>query len=298
MIIKKINCKTATIMISTIYLPSVLDTVFIKEDMKYDIAITDDWWLSKVTGQSQACYIERLRSTSSKCSPEEIKGVRPLVSLVTENMTQGNKFVLNNYLFTMITNTLALCDTVIGYSDDYLKEATLEKWCDSIKFGSIKFGSFFSVPCVTYEDVVIPAPVFCAPIFGNGIESFLLRTGYDYWTQHRLSEFTCAYVNSHGYLTEGDNCEKHHICPIMSVDLSEFNVGDRFEFDHRLYRVINGQIALCLNTIGTSYYSSGIAEIGDEDEEEEFYEASEAFEFIKKWIDLNFDYWNQKHKIC
>ncbi len=272
-------------MISTIYLPSVLDTVFIKEDVKYDIAITDDWWLSKVTGQSQACYIERLRSTSSKCSPEEIKGVRPLVSLVTENMTQGNKFVLNNYLFTMITNTLALCDTVVGYSDDYFKEATLEKWCDSIKFGS-----FISVPCVTYEDVVISAPVFGIPVFESSINASLLKTGYEYWTRHRLSEFTCAYVTPHGYLAESDNCEKRHICPMLSADFSGLNTGDLFEFDHRLYRIVEDRKALCLNTIGTSYYSSGIAEIGDEDEEEEFYEASEAFEFIKKWTDRNFTY--------
>ncbi len=110
-------------------------------DFKKDIPVcNDDWWLrdpaelcgkvSFVNGKSGCCSLEKLRREG-----QVERGIRPVLRIQSEKsgLLIGDKFVLDNRLWTVITKEYAMCDVIIGKCTFINAKKMLVEWFEGLK---------------------------------------------------------------------------------------------------------------------------------------------------------------------
>lgn len=280
--------------ISGIAIPT-LDIIGSNAVTRKDININESWWLADTAlNKTNAGYIQK--DIFSRTSVDNIMGIRPICTVTSEDLKKGDLFLYNNHLFKMLSNSLALCKTVIGFSNYNNVHQMLNEWSNrKIKQTVIIDNSL----CPMYGKYVLKITekrkhelrnaVFSLLPCGDGISSELLITGSCYWTQFRESEFNHQYIDEFGCVSVGALTKQYQICPWAEYNpnysYTPMQLYTLFEYDNKVFRVISSQAgrAICLNTIGTSCYSTGIASLS-ECSNNEFYADSEAASILSDWV--------------
>lgn len=253
-----------------------------------DILIKDNWWARDAVNKDE--YID-IHGSEHLPLPKQLAGVRPLYTVLHNELDVGDRFILKNHIFKMIGSDIALCETVIGYSTQDNIINYLVQWSGSSQYNApvkdIIYKIIGSEECeCSIDRAVSPS---CSTINVSVPEKWI--NGYEYWTDSRVDEFSCRVIDKSGFVCKDNIFVQHDICPMVlfTQDIFRplgFDNDERFEINGRVFRVINKSfgVTLCLNTIGFSCFSTGIAEIGNEEEEKEYIREAEATKVITDWL--------------
>lgn len=294
-IFNELSLNTVQAHLSGMALPTldILDSTGVT---RKDININESWWLADLVNR-QAGYIQK--NVFSRCwtDTNNIMGIRPLCSVISGNLKKGDLYLYNNYLFEMLSDSLALCKTVIGFSTYNEAPQIINKWFNNRIKQTVNinnalyqmFGKYEVLKVIDRRKHELPNAAFSLLPCGDGVLPNLIKTGFPYWTQFRESEFTHQYIDEFGFVEKGALTEQHQICPWVEYKPSysdkPMQLYTLFEYDNKVFRVVSSQTgrALCLNTVGTSCYSTGIANLS-ECTTNEFYIDSEAALVLLCWV--------------
>lgn len=250
--------------------------------LKDDLEISEEWWLSDVHNKEYYITIDNKMKVAKK--PNEIKGVRVLCGFSSPDIKQGDKFIINNAIFKVLKPGVAISATVIGYSSYKRLSYVFNHWHIIAKSEKAFKVKYKNLPDINVADVGL---LFPTDIIYSDI---MFSTGWPSWTQNRMSEFEGRYIDVTGDVCTASIDKPLNICPLIHFTTSEFKAkatcrkSDVVESEGRLFRILSDQgIALCLNPVGISCYSTGIAPLGNKQEEDAFFRSSETYEIINKW---------------
>lgn len=257
--------------------------------------IQDTFWLNDADclNQKEAYIIDDKCRITVKTTIQQ--GVRPIIRFVSSELQTGDEFEWGHHLFVVIEHGLAICTTVIGYSC-YSKKNNISSYSASDLFHFIKNWTEQNIDKDVHKIIGTDnyftrdktASLLSIDETVHLSAPTLSRGRYSYWIKGRISEFTNAYIGRVGVVSAAETSQKLNIYPAIYFDINSlkkhFQEQEVFEYRGRLFEVINCNlgIALSLNTIGTSCFSTGISSIAEEDENE-FYRNSEVHEIIQNW---------------
>lgn len=265
--------------------------------------IPDDWWTfdEHLLQSGVAEYAEFSNGTTAYTQTyqlDAIKGIRPIITIKPTPETKRGDVILvgERWLFIMISETQALCDTVIGYgpfSDglctyigDSLVMKQINDWAISIKTLPIYtiYREEATVLSLDEEDIGLP---------GASVGAFLRYANYPFWTRNLQDEFTGKYLEKKGDPRMAEFCRTKtargkliNICPNFYFNAIDkgFNLGDIFSCCGRVFQVTYAEEAICLNTIGVSCFSNGFCVDSTGPAQTEFKKDSEAYMLLRKWM--------------
>lgn len=312
--INKIVMEPTRVLLTDVRVPNLDDVKNYHLDSYYALK-NELWWLSPSnssvnsnTISNRFAYICGMVYTSTPYY-KKLYGIRPLI-LFTNNATDKNKvfkgdeICIGKWLFKVIENGVAVCETVIGYSrygDTMIKASTyntseiynrITTWYQDIKSRTVC--KVYKTP---YDNSLINLDTTSVPSTEDISDSnnTILCNGYSYWLKNRTSEFKAAYLDSLGQKFSRSLTDVINVCPAVYFntshpDYNNFVPYDLFEINGRIFKFNEHRsktgaigIGFCMNTIGMSCYSTGICEKGSKEAEKEFYESSEVYEVIKDW---------------
>lgn len=272
--------------------------------------IQESWWTSEYINTPREPYrafFAQGNTYSYTRNLREVRGILPIVffnygstASPSDKLDIGDEFIINNTVFRVVDKDAAICRVVIGYtpyghkgekqpsfyysilkqnSDNWVKHLK-NKPVDKIlsKTQHVVYASNFRFYLPTIDD-----PTYSLP-------------NIPCWLRGRKDEFTGYCQNGQTLIKTAINRNNIdgnciNICPMMYLKLYSdisLNEYETVAIAGRLFKTvsIDNNLAklLCLNPIGTSCYSTGICEKGNEIEEHVFYLNSEAHEVIKNWV--------------
>lgn len=253
-----------------------------------DILINDNWWARDAL--NRGVYVDAYGSEHFPM-PKQLAGVRPLYTVLHKELDVGDRFILKNHIFKMIGSDIALCETVIGFTTQDNIINYLAQWNGSSQYNAPVKDIIYKI--IGFEECECPidkvTSPFCSTPDAQAHEKWM--NGYEYWTNSRVDEFSCRVIDKSGFVCKDNIFAQHDICPMVLFTqdifkLLGFDNDELFEINGRVFRVINKSfgVTLCLNTIGFSCFSTGIAEIGNEEEEKEYIREAEATKIITDWL--------------
>lgn len=263
--------------------------------------VSDDYWLNATSSNDTAFFAHNdikngeLRLKLLTALQTETKGIRPVLYFTSSEVQFGDELLIDNYLFRIINDGIAVCETIADYSAFDIPNKkqnkgrptfyqTLKKWETPAKVYKVEKKELYHIENTLFTMLSSQE----AGDRGCGV----IETGVPYWTKHRKDEYTGYYVAPHGKRRSSDILKKKYICPIVYFSLEEnmqkdLQVLNLFAYEGRVYRIISSRehfVALCLNPISEkTCYSTGIQEYTTFTNEEEFYKNAEVCEKIKFW---------------
>lgn len=270
--------------------------------------IEDAWWLRKYTSLTHGgAYIINEHDIQLFVDKTNVYGVRPLIRFKGFNLDIhiGDRLIWADHLFSVIDGGMAVCYSIIGHSP-YCKtgnNATTFEESDLYNFLQEWKNKNINMPVfkITDSQTLFVRAEFSALSKTDAFNAHFTTNDsnrYPFWIKGRKNEFTgylanIKHKNNHKFL-EAPLTEKHYIYPALYFTdgtlCREFQCDKYFEYNGKLFEPFDKErgIALSLNCIGTSCYSTGIASF-DECSEDEFFEDSELRQEIDSWAyDLPF----------
>lgn len=298
MIINTLSTVAAKIKISSITVPSFSEMASMKTNVRFkgiNITTNEDWWLRPdIFYPDTQPYVGAGTVEQRWGEKNDIKGVRPVIRFTSRTFSVGDEFIFNNYLFAVVTPTVALCKTVVGYTTPDKIFAVSDEWADRTIDEYDKFQDVDKVIKVVPVDIGT-ASICHETKYYAALPPLALKTGYPYWTLSRKSEFSAWYIDEKGNLGTGDITAKHEVCPLFQIDIDKVAEDAKeilfpysiFEFNNRLFRCTEKHRFICLNTLGKTCFTTGLAEMGNKKEEYDIVSHSEIYEPINRWLGIN-----------
>lgn len=263
----------------------------------YEIYDNTLWWIPSQRLTYTIAYYANANKSFTTTNLRAIRGVRPYLFFGCDDINIGDEFILDKWLFKVVSDNVAICETVVAFcpyaernSDckkfaDSIPGKTLQKWYQSTKdkpcFKAHRTGS----TSIVENSVQIPTKTFA-----QTFHSAFINMGVSYWLRDRRDEFSAYCVNSRGDLCARDLNEFLNVLPIVEIQNSNHNYKefDIFELSGRLLYLLNADTGLCLcvNSIGMTPYSTGVMPIEDTEKENEFFKDSELYKVFQDWINL------------
>lgn len=253
-------------------------------------------------GSLDTTKIHCIESDNSGDLCHEVRGLRPLIYFtflpLASQLEPGDEVLVGKWLFEVISQNKMITKHIVGYTPyahkhqmdpDYAESAVfdmLTDWYDHT-FSEPRY-KVKKVPCdafISLDSITLPSRSKLFPY-----ASHILKTDFPYWVNDRVSEYSGYYIDCDGQYKTCDIYEELNIAPMLTLDKNGDDFGELYMFDYFEYKGwvflllddISG-LSLCVNPIATSCYSTGICELGTEDQENAFYKASEACEVLNTW---------------
>lgn len=269
-----------------------------------DIKIAEKWWIGDSYQREEDSDAKICVENSAKIywtNKNSICGVRPICYCLCPTIEIGGEIRLGNYIFKKVKESIIMCETVIGYSTFNKATQFINNWFHQTFGCEINRGGTTVIAYTIDKKMKLQIPVYKYSILFPTAMMFsdeIYATGSNYWTQNRIDEFTNRFVDKNGNIDAGDILRPLNVCPVIYFNQTQFAAihntltpffkWDTFVSNGRLFRILHDRtgIALCLNTVGTTCYTTAICDI-DSNETSVFTE-SETYKVLDNWYKLNY----------
>lgn len=256
-------------------------------------SIKAPWWFYNDNVAVNSGYSIWEAPLAYKQSILKTAGVRPVLMFESKKpLSPGSEFVFGDHIFIVFNKNKAVCKTVIGYSvfATHNNPSCLYKSSQVYKLIKQWYNSAID-PIVEISDkqeyeIICESPTLLDVETASGFSRHIMKGVQPFWLYGRKDEFTGFSVtyDAKAIETPLDNKEIN-IHPVFKLSISYPNMAwVHFELNGLLF-ILRGDkgYAICKNTIGTSCYSTGIANL-NECTEQEFFENSEVKHVMDAWF--------------
>lgn len=300
MVINKLKTEEIKVNITDVKVPTLDMFLF---GIPYLIPVCDNkWWIKDEKNRSTLVPCVMFNNEIKWVDKDLVRGLRPVIFYEQDNrILLGNELLVDNYLFTVFEHGKAICNTVIDFTPYHKVQGSKILSVDACMVSwKNTFLRHQAVKVIKAEQYDIPSPscnidILTREDYNNGYCAYNAKPHYNHWLKGRADEFT-AYmaprIFSHPAQFNSLDTQ-NYVCPAifvkplsgMEIDLA---VTTRYALNGNVLAVFRANaseiVFRCLSPIGRTCYSTAICEVGNKENEEEFYQTSETKQIIDKWL--------------